>query len=673
MIVSPRGSLKRCWQAFFSPFGGRLLPVQEAAIPLVFEGRDLLVSSPTAGGKTEAVTAPLLERALAESWSSPSIVYVCPTRPLVNDLYRRLSLPMTSLGTTCDRRTGDHPRPVQRCPPLLLITTPESLDSLLCRHPRIFEELRAVVLDEAHLLTASARGDQCAILLSRLRHLVSRRSPKRRLQTVALTATPASPDQLLDRFLVQGEIVSIPGSRPLETRLERWTADSDLGGLVAREVNRLTARKVLVFVNRRQDAETLAGILGSALPFGGQVFAHHGSLCRSFRESVEERFLTARYAAVVATSTLELGIDIGDVDLVVLPFPPADVTAFLQRIGRGNRRSGTCQVLALYRTPAQREWLRFLIDSARSGRLYPDPSPFRPSVVMQQILSLLYQGKGAWISAAVVHDRLPDSLRPVFPVARIERLAQALVDSGYLSWTGKARLSSTAEADRLHRLGQIHSNIDQAPPVLEVIDEFTKERLGSIARSDVSPTNFSLGGRGMRVIRSDPERIYVRGDASNIPAPLAARPPPRLGLEIAQAFGGSLGREIPSPVMVTAGEGLALVHFAGTLASHVLGAWLEHRGLGRVSAIRGLAVRFTPSGARPVRLPSRSELEKIVVLEAATISRALGLGPMGARLPVEETLALATEALDLGRLETLLRSEVGEPQPTGLPDGLPYL
>jgi ATP-dependent helicase Lhr and Lhr-like helicase len=128
MTAELRRILTRSWHAFFSPFGGKLLPVQEAAIPGVLSGRDLLVSSPTAGGKTEAVVAPLAERALAEEWSAPSIVYVCPTRPLVNDLYRRISLPLTNLGVSCDRRTGDHPRPVHRRPPTLLVTTPESLD-----------------------------------------------------------------------------------------------------------------------------------------------------------------------------------------------------------------------------------------------------------------------------------------------------------------------------------------------------------------------------------------------------------------------------------------------------------------------------------------------------------------------------------------------------------------
>lgn len=326
-----RRRLGRTWEAFFAPFGGSLRPVQHQAIPALLDGADVLIQAPTASGKTEAAAAPLVENLLGRQSPGVGIVYVCPTRALVNDLYRRLYTPLARLGVTLDRRTGDHGADVGRRPPQVLLTTPESLDSLLCRVPRALTGVQALVLDEIHLMEASARGDQLAILVERQRVLARSGAagagrPRAPLQVVALSATVGAPERLVERFLRRPHRVRIEGTRPLELELDEWVGPAHLGSRLARRVAGGQVRKILVFVNSRQDAEHLAGLVAPDLPFGDNVWAHHGSLSRRVREEVETGFHDARHGLVVATMTLELGIDMGDVDLVVLPSVPSDVS-----------------------------------------------------------------------------------------------------------------------------------------------------------------------------------------------------------------------------------------------------------------------------------------------------------------------------------------------------------
>jgi len=129
---------------------------------MILDGRNVVVISPAASGKTEAVVAPAVERLLPECHDRFSILYVSPTRALVNDLYRRLSEPLEYLQLALARKTGDHPSIDEAKLPFMLITTPESFDSLLCRHTRIFKQLSAVILDELHLLDNTPRGTNCA-------------------------------------------------------------------------------------------------------------------------------------------------------------------------------------------------------------------------------------------------------------------------------------------------------------------------------------------------------------------------------------------------------------------------------------------------------------------------------------------------------------------------------
>ena len=171
--------LHRAWPAFFEKFG-RLTDVQRKVIPLILDGKNILICSATATGKTEAVCAPLFEKNI--DCNSPwTILYICPTRALVNDLYERLLPPFSKFGLNLIRRTGDHRTEIDFIPHVL-ITTPESFDSILCRgkfnkhnknkkYGHALARVVALVLDEIHLLYGSPRGEQVRWLIERLKRL----------------------------------------------------------------------------------------------------------------------------------------------------------------------------------------------------------------------------------------------------------------------------------------------------------------------------------------------------------------------------------------------------------------------------------------------------------------------------------------------------------------------
>ena len=388
-------SLGTAGTAFFGSFY-ELREIQRRAVPPIRSGRNVLVASATASGKTEAILAPLIARALEEAPEGvPRIraLLIAPTRALVNDLTARIEGPINRLGITCGRQTSDHRDKGKT--PFVLVTTPESFDSMLVRDARLqagrmvehlLAGVMAVFVDEAHLFDGTARGDQLMWLLGRLRRL--RRLNVERatsVQPLALhlcagSATVSDPEGLAGRLLgTEAEVVRVEGTRevevfgppdasgwfPLEPSMEVATLRDRLAPVpsaeFAEEAGRRiwqalssdggSMRKALVFVPTRQLCDTFSAHLSGVLPRRRAltVFAHHGSLSRNRRERAERGYASARDAVLVATTTLEVGVDIGDVDLVALVGAPPDTRSLLQRIGRAGRRIGRTRVLALPR------------------------------------------------------------------------------------------------------------------------------------------------------------------------------------------------------------------------------------------------------------------------------------------------------------------------------------
>ncbi|MCA9796146.1 MAG: DEAD/DEAH box helicase, partial [Candidatus Eremiobacteraeota bacterium] len=405
--VELRRQLNRTWYAFLAHHP-HPRPIQVRAAAPILEGRPVLLASATASGKTEAYAAPLVERWFERcARGEPKILIVGPTRALVNDLARRLEGPLRRCGIGLLRRTGDHPNDLTAEAAGVIVTTPESLDSVLSRHPRWLGSTGSVVLDELHVLQGTPRGDQLLCLLERLeRVVVALGGPAP--QRIAATATAANPEEVAARYLGQGAVVLCEESqRDFDLHLADCTSPAEMLKSLAERCRALGARKVLCFMPSRQEAEIYGAKLLGRPPFQTRVFVHHGSLSRQERERVEKAFLKAPSALCLATNTLELGIDIGDVDMVALFGAPPEVSSFLQRIGRGNRRGGRCQVLGLCRHPGEHQRMAHLGECAAEGRLYVDPDrPFR-SVAVQQIFSLLFQNPRRQIALAPLVERLP--------------------------------------------------------------------------------------------------------------------------------------------------------------------------------------------------------------------------------------------------------------------------
>ena len=318
-VPAIRPLLPRTYGTFFGRFA-RPTPIQDAAVPFVLAGRDVLLCAPTASGKTEAYAAPVVERLLGSPRGSPhglksgsfAALVVSPTRALANDLKRRLEVRMDQLGVAFGRWTGEHKERVDGRLPEIAVATPEALDALLARRPHVLRGVRTVVVDEVHVLDGTPRGDQLRVLLHRLEGAAA--NPPQRL---AASATVSSPEALAARYLRDAEVVTATGRRQIRARSFEGRHPTE----VARHVDLLADagyRKVLLFCNARNAVERYAAGLRGRTRFGDAVFAHHGSLAKAERERTERRFLEAPAAVAVATLTLELGIDIGTVDYVLL-------------------------------------------------------------------------------------------------------------------------------------------------------------------------------------------------------------------------------------------------------------------------------------------------------------------------------------------------------------------
>jgi len=344
-----RQKMPHAWNAFFARFG-TLRPVQLQAILPILSCKNVLVTAPTAGGKTEAVIAPICERIVRNKWSGLSVLVITPTRALVNDLYYRLAQPCEKMGIELGRKTADHALG-DEISEQVLITTPESTESLLTFRREWLDTVQVVVLDEIHLLDGSPRGDQLRAVLGRLaiyRHHIGGTGFVG-LQRIAMSATVADPRRLANVYIgTDSEIVSVAGQRDLEARVILAAGeDKERAEATMAEVEKFwTVHKILVFVNSRKQVDSCAGCFRCG-PFAKvPVYGHHGSLSKSQREDTEARFKSDSEAICVATMTLEVGIDIGDIDLVICMDPPFSLSSFLQRIGRGCRRlNGLTRVL----------------------------------------------------------------------------------------------------------------------------------------------------------------------------------------------------------------------------------------------------------------------------------------------------------------------------------------
>lgn len=399
-MTDNRANLVRMMPDAFPVFftGRRPYEGQALVMPEVVQGHDVLFAAPTASGKTEAAVTPLYQRHLSFKRPTLSTIYVAPTKALVNDLYERL---MDYLGTrhpgAVARYTGDRHEFRVSSGVFCLLATPEALDSLQLRRPELLAGTRAIVVDEVHLLHGHGRGQQLRHVIDRIRHAAAPVAARDRFQIIGMTATLEDMDGVASVWLgSSAKVIAHGAHREIDMQFVDVGSAGSAELLRARslaawiEANK--SEKVLVFANSRNSAHALAAYLHKELSgTRWPVHLHFGALAATERERVEADMRANRYGVCIATTTLEIGIDIGDIDTIVLSDPPKSVSSFLQRIGRGNRRNGICRVVA-FRSSADDELaMRALLDCARRGELDDVHEYDRPSVRFQQILSLCWR------------------------------------------------------------------------------------------------------------------------------------------------------------------------------------------------------------------------------------------------------------------------------------------
>jgi ATP-dependent Lhr-like helicase len=382
-----------------------LRPLQEQAVAPVLAGEHALLVAPTAGGKTEAAMLPLLSRMSSERWSGTSVLYVCPLRALLNNLTPRLSGYCELLGRSTAVWHGDigegERRRILGDPPDVLLTTPESIEAMgISRRVderTLFAAVRAIVIDEVHAFAGDDRGWHLLALLSRLDRLAQ--GP---IQRIGLSATVGNPTALLEWITA--------GAAGPRTVVAPWAQDDappalevDSVGNVANAAKVVSAlhrgEKRLVFADSRAHAEEFAAALRA---IGTTVLVSHSSLSADERRTAERAFAEERDCVIVATSTLELGIDVGDLDRVIQLGAPRTVASLLQRMGRTGRRPGTTrnclflatrdeellQALALTRL-VECGWVETLVGP-------PRPVQLAAQQLLARVLTEGRLGRSAW-------------------------------------------------------------------------------------------------------------------------------------------------------------------------------------------------------------------------------------------------------------------------------------
>ncbi|MEZ5871633.1 MAG: ligase-associated DNA damage response DEXH box helicase [Nitratireductor sp.] len=353
--------LPKAFIEWFAAKGWRPRAHQLELLGRVQGGESMLLIAPTGAGKTLAGFLPTLtdlavrtKRRPGEAYKGVHTLYISPLKALAVDIKRNLETPISEMGLPIgiETRTGDtppHKRQRQKlAPPEILLTTPEQLALLIASPdaPRFFEDLETVIFDELHSLVISKRGHLLALGLARLR------SFRPQLKTIGLSATVAEPNELRQWLVGQGPMGEVHmsglievagGAKPEITILKSrervpWSGHSARHAMAeVYEVIR-THRTTLLFVNTRSQAELLFQELWKINDDSLPIALHHGSLDVSQRRKVEQAMAANSLRAVVATSTLDLGIDWGDVDLVVHVGAPKGASRLAQRIGRSNHR-----------------------------------------------------------------------------------------------------------------------------------------------------------------------------------------------------------------------------------------------------------------------------------------------------------------------------------------------
>ncbi|GAA5008007.1 DEAD/DEAH box helicase [Pseudoluteimonas lycopersici] len=529
---------------------------QIAAWPAIASGRDTLVAAPTGSGKTLTAFLTAIDALVREALSfglpdATLVLYVSPLKALSNDIHVNLEAPLAGIREELAAqglpdvdirtavRTGDTPQSeraaLRKRPPHVLVTTPESLYVLLGSESgrAMLGGVRTVIVDEIHALVQNKRGNHLALSLERLDALTGRRATR-----VGLSATQ-KPIETVGRFLVGAdaadpEIIDIGHARERDLALElppvalEAVMSNAQWELVYARIAELVERHstTLVFVNTRRMAERTARHLGELLG-KEHVAAHHGSLAKELRLDAEQKLKAGQLKVLVATASLELGIDIGDVDLVCQIGSPRSIAAFLQRVGRSGHHVGGVPKGRLF--PTSRDELlesAALLDSVRRGELDALIMPPAPlDVLAQQIVAevacrewdedaLFDMTHRAWPYARLERKDFDEVVRMLadgFSTRYGQRAAYLHRDAVHRKLRGRkgARLTATQSGGTIPDTADYQVVLEPQATMIGTINE-------DFAIESIAGDVFQLGNASYRILRVEAGRVRVE-DAEGAP------------------------------------------------------------------------------------------------------------------------------------------------------------
>jgi ATP-dependent Lhr-like helicase len=362
-----------------------LREVQEKTYLAASRGDDVLVIAPTAGGKTEAALIPVMDGILSGGLSGVACIYLSPLKALINDQEERFNVFSIPCGLEVAKWHGDVPKGDRSWgrgePPHFLLITPESLEVML-QEENLAGDLKSlcyVIIDEVHAFVESERGVHLKVLLDRLD-----RCAKKRVQRIGLSATVGNPDEILSWLSGSRggqELVKVPV--PPREKHFSFVVESDEQTRMQALAGVIAGKKGIVFVNSRKEAEEISRALKGRVE---HLSVHHSSLSPQMRRAAEEAFSREGSACIISTSTLELGIDIGDLDIVVQVGNPGTVSSFLQRMGRTGRRGKPPHLACILKDRFELLCMAAVIECASKKEvetLIPQEKPY--NVLVQQV------------------------------------------------------------------------------------------------------------------------------------------------------------------------------------------------------------------------------------------------------------------------------------------------
>jgi len=355
------------------------------------------------------------------------------------------------------------------------------------------------------------------------------------VQFCALSATMHDPLIVASHYFTNPVLIQIEGRRALDAELLPLTGPESLRQLFA-TLQRRGCKKVLAFCQRRAECEEWAYLLRGSAPFGDEVLVHHASLSARARHAVEEKFARTGAALCFATQTLELGIDIGDVDLILLVGPPDNFGSFLQRLGRGNRRTARTSVVCFYRTPTEQAVFRVFLRAARNSNgadaiaasaLLRSESGlmFRPSVVVQQLCSYLKQARNGELEPKHAYQLFTSPQgEALLDEQQYAQIVDHLIETKFFLPARGTALRPGPQWHKLYEERALYSNLaDSGREAVEVVDDITGRRVGYLESVARTGTTFLLGGQARRVVWTQGRRLLAHVDTNDVTATRAPR------------------------------------------------------------------------------------------------------------------------------------------------------